>query len=391
MTEIFIEDTQRTSPTIYVVGIGGGGNNAVERMLPKEENARNVHYFSINTHYHILADCKSETIQIGKKITNGFGAGADPCIGEAAAKENEDDIMSALSDAKMVILTCGLGGGTGTGAIPVIAGMCRAAGILTIAVVTLPFTFEGRPRTEVAKSGLQKLRDQVDTLLVIPNDKLLQLNEKNLLVEDAFSIADNILKYTIEGITNIIYNKGVVNVDFNDLKTTFTNKGIAHIGISVAHDGTPLIEAVRQAIESPLLDTDIKNATNVLLNTSGHVNLLELNEAVSYVQEMTSPDTQIIWGTVTDPDVCSENDCIVTLIATGVQSHSLSGIPGTPKENRISPTTDSQQGSTDRKPTFFSYNSSSQVKKKEPIVSPIDIPEFLKPSYGTRNVKKYSY
>lgn len=366
MTEVFIEDAQKIAPSIYVVGIGGGGNNAVERMLPTEEDNRNVHYFSINTDYHILADCKSETIQIGKKITGGFGAGADPCIGEAAAKENEDDIMEALSEAKMVILTCGLGGGTGTGAIPIIAKLCKDAGILTIAVVTLPFTFEGRPRSDVAMAGLQKLRDQVDTLLIIPNDKLLQLNEKNLSVESAFSTADNILRYTIEGITNIIYHKGVVNVDFNDLKTTFTDKGIAHIGISVAHDGTPLIDAVRQAIESPLLDTDIKNATNVLLNTSGHINLLELNEAVNYVQEMTSTDTQIIWGTVSNPDLVNEDDCVVTLIATGVQSFSLS----TPPQKSKNPVINQS--------SFFNSIENQTNKKKEPASSNIEIPEFLK-------------
>ena len=375
MTEIFIEDTQKIAPSIYVVGIGGGGNNAVERMMPTEEDNRNVHFFSINTDYHILADCKSETIQIGKKITGGFGAGADPCIGEAAAKENEDQIMEVLSEAKMVILTCGLGGGTGTGAIPVIAKLCKDAGILTIAVVTLPFTFEGRPRIEVAMAGLQKLRDQVDTLLIIPNDKLLQLNEKNLSVESAFSIADNILRYTIEGITNIIYHKGVVNVDFNDLKTTFTDKGIAHIGISVTHEGTPLIDAVRQAIESPLLDTDIKNATNVLLNTAGHINLLELNEAVSYVQEMTSPDTQIIWGTVSNPDLTNEDDCIVTLIATGVQSFSLSSTPPKPKETPL------------EKPSFLTFTGSQTAKKKEETTPSIEIPEFLKAPMSRRSTR----
>ncbi len=378
MTEIFIEDTQKITPSIYVVGIGGGGNNAIERMMPKEEDNRNIHYFSINTDYHILADCKSETIQIGKKITGGFGAGADPCIGEAAAKESEDTVMEVLSEAKMVILTCGLGGGTGTGAIPIIAKACKDAGILTIAVVTLPFTFEGRPRGDVAMTGLQKLREQVDTLLIIPNDKLLQLNEKNLSVENAFATADNILRYTIEGITNIIYHKGVVNVDFNDLNTTFRNKGIAHIGISIAHEGTPIIEAVRQAIESPLLDTDIKNASNVLLNTSGNINLLELNEAVNYIQEMTSPDTQIIWGTVTDPDVNNEENCIITLIATGVQSFSLSSLPEKPKDT------------PDRK-SFFpknNYFGNNSLPKKEPSITTIEIPEFLRAPIGSRVGKR---
>ncbi|MBR4344009.1 MAG: cell division protein FtsZ [Lachnospiraceae bacterium] len=376
MTEIFIEDAQKIAPAIYVVGIGGGGNNAIERMMPYEEDNRNVHYFSINTDYHILADCRSETIQIGKKITGGFGAGADPCIGEAAAKESEDNIMEALSEARMVILTCGLGGGTGTGAIPVIAKLCKDAGILTIAVVTLPFTFEGRPRSDVAMAGLQKLKEQVDTLLIIPNDKLLQLNEKNISVENAFSTADNILRYTIEGITNIIYHKGVVNVDFNDLKTTFTDKGIAHIGISVAHEGTPLIDAVRQAIESPLLDTNIKNATNVLLNTGGHVNLLELNEAVNYVQEMTSPDTQIIWGTVSNPDLTNEDDCIITLIATGVQSLSLSSVSEKPKESGFN------------KQVFFTNAGSQTFQKKEPVISSIEIPEFLRSPVYTRTVRR---
>ena len=244
------------------------------------------------------------------------------------------------------------------------------------AVVTLPFTFEGRPRSDVAMAGLQKLKDQVDTLLIIPNDKLLELNEKNLSVESAFSTADNILRYTIEGITNIIYHKGVVNVDFNDLKTTFTDKGIAHIGISVAHDGTPLIDAVRQAIESPLLDTDIKNATNVLLNTSGHINLLELNEAVNYVQEMTSPDTQIIWGTVSNPDITNEDDCIITLIATGVQSFSLSSVSEKSKDT------------TFKKQSFFTNTSSQTSQKKESVISSIEIPEFLRSPLSNRTIKR---
>ena len=266
----------------------------------------------------MLNSCKSETrIQIGKKLTKGYGAGADPQIGETAAQENEEDIRGSIAGADMCIITCGRGGGTGTGAAPIIAKICKEAGILTVGVVTTPFSFENTPRITAAKNGVEKLKQNVDTLLVIPNDKLIGLSEKPLLLEDAFEFADSVQKYTIEGITNIVRNKGLVNLDFNDLRTTLLNKGVGHLGIGTVDVECSLLEAVKQAVNSPLLETSIEGAENLLINTSGKVNITSLNEAISYVRELAGSKVNIIWGTVTQ-DNYDEEKIVVTLIATGM-------------------------------------------------------------------------
>lgn len=317
MLEIKSNDTVR-GPKIIVIGVGGGGNNALERMI--ESNLQGVDYLAINTDMQVLSDCRAEgKIQIGKKITKGYGAGADPEIGEAAALESEEEIRMAIAGADMCIITCGMGGGTGTGASPIVAKCCKEAGILTVAVVTTPFSFENTPRVVAAQGGVEKLKDNVDTLLVIPNDKLLGLSEKPLLLEDAFEIADSVLKYTIEGITNIVQNKGVVNLDFNDLKTTLSDKGIGHLGIGTVDAECSLLEAVKQAVNSPLLDTSIEGAENLMINTSGKVNIVALNEAINYVRELAGSKVNIIWGTVTKEDYDREK-IVVTLIATGMSS-----------------------------------------------------------------------
>lgn len=303
-------------PKIMVIGVGGGGNNALDRMI--DSQLRGVDYVAVNTDIQVLNACKADTrIQIGKKLTKGYGAGADPEIGETAAVENEEDIRTAVQGSDMCIITCGMGGGTGTGAAPVIAKCCRDAGILTVGVVTTPFSFENTPRITAAQNGIEKLKTNVDTLLVIPNDKLIGLSEKPLLLEEAFEIADSVLKYTIEGITNIVHNKGVVNLDFNDLRTTLLNKGIGHLGIGTVDVECSVLEAVKQAINSPLLETSIEGAENLLINTSGKVNIVALNEAISYVRELAGDKVNIIWGTVTKADY-DEEKIVVTLIATGM-------------------------------------------------------------------------
>ena len=303
-------------PKILVIGVGGGGNNAIDRMI--ESKLTGVNYLSVNTDAQVLMDCKAEEkLQIGKKLTRGFGAGADPQVGEAAAIESEEDIRNMVKEADMCIITCGMGGGTGTGATPVIAKCCKDAGILTIAVVTTPFTFENTPRIAAAKNGIDKLKNNVDTLLVIQNDKLIGISNKPLLLEDAFERADSVLKYTIEGITNIIRNKGMVNLDFNDLRTTLLNKGIGHLGIGTTNIEGSILDAVKQAINSPLLDTTIEGAENLLINTSGKVNINSLNEAIGYVRELAGSKVNIIWGTVTDANM-GEDQVVVTLIATGM-------------------------------------------------------------------------
>lgn len=308
-------------PNIVVVGVGGGGNNALNRMI--SSCTTKVKYVAINTDIQVLNACMADQkIQIGKKLTNGYGAGANPQIGETAAIENEDEIKAAIAEADMCILTCGMGGGTGTGALPVIAKYCKEENILTIGVVTTPFAFENTPRILAANNGVAKLKENVDTLLVIPNDKLIGLSEKPLLLEDAFKMADTILKDTIEGITNIVCNLGTINLDFNDLRTTLTNRGVGHLGIGRTNKEATILEAVKQAVKSPLLETSIEGAQNILINTSGRVDIISLNEAMTYVRDIAGPQVNIIWGTVNEQDM-DEDKIIVTLIATGMEKEKV--------------------------------------------------------------------
>lgn len=308
--------TLKNIPKIYVIGIGGGGNNALNRMI--NSNVANVQFIAINTDQQVLETCKAEKkLSIGQRLTNGFGAGADPAIGEAAAVENEDEILELIKDGDMVILTCGMGGGTGTGATPVIARLCKESSILTVAVVTTPFSFESLPRVNASKSGIAELEKYADTLLVIPNDKLLGLSDKPFFLKNAFETADTVLKYTIEGITNIIFNQGDINLDFNDLRTTLLNKGIGHLGIGSVNSDGSVQDAVEQAINSPLLDTNISGATNILFNSSGEINLQELAPAISYLRELAGENVNLIWGTV-EPDNFDTDKIVITIIATGM-------------------------------------------------------------------------
>lgn len=309
-------DKSMDVPKIMVIGVGGGGNNALDRMIASDLSG--VNYVAVNTDVQVLEACKAEIkIQIGQKLTKGYGAGANPEIGETAALENEEEIRTIIEGADMCIITCGLGGGTGTGAAPVIAKFCKDAGILTVGVVTTPFSFENTPRIAAAQNGKEKLKANVDTLLVIPNDKLIGLSDKPLLLDAAFEIADSVLKYTVEGITNIIRNRGVVNLDFNDLRTTLANKGIGHLGIGTVNMEDSVLEAVKQAVNSPLLETSVEGAETLLINTSGKVNIIDLNEAISYVRELAGDKVKIIWGTVPQ-DNYDEDKIVVTLIATGM-------------------------------------------------------------------------
>lgn len=317
---IEIKDTTlKNIPKIYVIGIGGGGNNALNRMI--SSNVANVQFIAINTDQQVLETCKAEKkLSIGQRLTNGFGAGADPAVGEAAAVENEDEILELIKDGDMVILTCGMGGGTGTGATPVIARLCKESSILTVAVVTTPFSFESLPRVNASKSGIAELEKYADTLLVIPNDKLLGLSDKPFFLKNAFETADTVLKYTIEGITNIIFNQGDINLDFNDLRTTLLNKGIGHLGIGSVNSDGSVQDAVEQAINSPLLDTNISGATNILFNSSGEINLQELAPAISYLRELAGENVNLIWGTV-EPDNFDTDKIVITIIATGMNQN----------------------------------------------------------------------
>ncbi len=307
----------KNNPKVMVIGIGGGGNNAVTRMI--EQASDYVIYAALNTDSMTLDKCPAtKRLQLGAKLTQGYGAGGDPTVGESAAKESEEDIADLVHDANMVILTCGMGGGTGTGAIPVVAQICKNLGILTVAVVTMPFSFESKPRVYAAQTGLKKLEENIDTLLVIPNDKLLTITDKQFFLDDAFTLCDSVLRYTIEGITNIIFNHGTINLDFNDLKSTLKDKGYGLFGIGIASGEETIIDAVEKAISSPLLDTKITGASNILLNTSGKVDLIALNKAVSYIREQAGDNVNIFWGTVSGEKTGAE-ELVVTVIATGMK------------------------------------------------------------------------
>jgi len=360
-------DSSFREPKILVIGVGGGGNNAIDRMI--DASLTNVSYLAINTDIQILEACKASCkLQIGQKLTKGYGAGADSDIGEAAALENEEDIQSLINGYDLCIITCGMGGGTGTGAAPVIAKCCTEENILTIGVVTTPFSFESTPRITAAQRGLERLRSHVDTLFVIPNDKLISLSDKPLDLDNAFTIADSVLKYTIEGITNIIYNKGLVNLDFNDLRTTLAGKGIGHLGIGIVDADQTVLEATKLAINSPLLDTNIHGATNLLINTCGKIDIIGLNEAITYVREMAGNTVNIIWGTVSSSNY-DEHKIVVTLIATGMHEEKQD----VPPTNAI--------------PTHLpSFNHQNTVTNKKPLRQ--QEVELIIPSFLVNSIKK---
>lgn len=300
---------------ILVIGVGGGGNNAVNRMI--EEGIMGVDFVCINTDKQHLLNCKASTcLQIGEKLTKGLGAGADPEVGKAAAEENKEEITEIVKGADMVFVTCGMGGGTGTGAAPVVAEIARELGILTVGIVTKPFKFEARSRMNNALSGIDSLKDSVDTLIVIPNDKLLEIVDRRTSMPDALRKADEVLQQGVQGITDLINVPGLINLDFADVQTVMKDKGIAHIGIGTGSGDDKCVDAVKQAISSPLLETTIEGASHVIINVSGDVGLLEANEAVSHIEELTGENTNIIFG-VMDGDGASDQ-VKITVIATGL-------------------------------------------------------------------------
>ena len=309
-----------TSARIIVVGVGGAGNNAVNRMV--DENISGVEFIGINTDKQALQLCKAPTtIQIGEKLTKGLGAGAQPEVGEKAAEENIDELTQALKGADMVFVTCGMGGGTGTGAAPVVAKISKDMDILTVGVVTKPFKFEAKTRMSNAVSGIDRLQENVDTLIVIPNDKLLEIVDRRTTMPDALRKADEVLQQAVQGITDLITVPGLINLDFADVKTVMSNKGVAHIGIGTATGDDKAIEAVKQAVTSPLLETTIEGASHVIINISGDISLIEANEAAEYVQELTGESANIIFGAMYDEGVT--DSCSITVIATGIDSRNI--------------------------------------------------------------------
>lgn len=314
MLEIKINEAENAA-RILVIGVGGAGNNAVNRMV--EENIMGVEFIGINTDKQALQFCKAPTaMQIGEKLTKGLGAGAKPEIGEKAAEESQEEISQALKGADMVFVTCGMGGGTGTGAAPVIAQIAKDMGILTVGVVTKPFRFEARQRMNNALKGIENLKNAVDTLIVIPNDRLLEIVDRRTTMPDALKKADEVLLQAVQGITDLINVPGLINLDFADVQTVMTDKGIAHIGIGKAKGDEKALDAVKQAVSSPLLETTIEGASHVIINISGDISLIEANEAASYVQEMAGDEANIIFGAMYDET--AQDEASITVIATGL-------------------------------------------------------------------------
>lgn len=314
MYEISVNETEGAA-RIIVIGVGGAGNNAVNRMV--EENIFGVEFIGINTDKQALSYCKAPTaLQIGEKLTKGLGAGGRPEIGEKAAEESAEELAAALTGADMVFVTCGMGGGTGTGAAPVVAKIAKDMGILTVGVVTKPFTFEGRARSNNAMSGIGNLKEAVDTLIVIPNDRLLELVDRRTTMPDALKKADEVLQQAVKGITDLINYPGLINLDFADVQTVMKDKGIAHVGIGTATGDDKAVEAMQIALSSPLLETTIQGATHVLINVSGDVSLPEISEATNYMTDLVGEDANIIFGTIYSDEV--PDQVTVTVIATGV-------------------------------------------------------------------------
>ncbi|HAS07121.1 MULTISPECIES: cell division protein FtsZ [Clostridia] len=386
MLEIMTND-QESSAKIIVVGVGGAGNNAVNRMI--DENISGVEFIGINTDSQALTLCKAPTaIQIGEKLTKGLGAGAQPEIGEKAAEENVEELTQAIKGADMVFVTCGMGGGTGTGAAPVVAKISKDMGILTVGVVTKPFKFEARTRMANAESGIEKLKENVDTLIVIPNDKLLEIVDRRTTMPEALKKADEVLQQAVQGITDLINVPGLINLDFADVKTVMVDKGVAHIGIGTATGDDKAIEAVKQAVTSPLLETTIEGASHVIINISGDISLIEANEAASYVQELAGDNANIIFGAMYDETVTDQ--ATITVIATGLEdgnvNKAMAGFAGMAQTARptvnVKPQYTYSQSQTTRTSSASSETPLPGLKQPSPVTPQvkdrgITIPTFL--------------
>ena len=315
MIEIQLPESEAAAK-IIVVGVGGAGNNAVNRMV--DEGIVGVEFIGVNTDKQALQSSKAaSSMPIGEKLTKGLGCGGKPEIGTKAAEESAEEITAALQGADMVFVTCGMGGGTGTGAAPVIAKIAKDMGILTVGVVTKPFRFEAKQRMKNALSGIDALKEVVDTLIVIPNDRLLEIVEKKTSLPDALKKADEVLQQSVQGITDLINVPGFINLDFADVSAVMKDKGVAHVGIGRAKGDDKAIEAVKTAISSPLLESTIEGATDVIINISGDISLIEANDAASYVEELVGENANIIFGAMYNED--AQDEVSITVIATGIK------------------------------------------------------------------------
>ena len=366
---------QNASAQIKVIGVGGGGNNAVDRMI--EDNMDGVEFISINTDRQALAKSKAQTrIQIGEKLTRGLGAGGNPEIGEKSADETKDEIAQALKGADMVFITAGMGGGTGTGAAPKIAGVARELDILTVGVVTKPFTFEGKKRMGNAEKGIAELKKNVDTLVVIPNQKLLGVIDKKTSMKDAFKKADEVLQQGVQGISDLICKAGEINLDFADVRTVMSNKGVAHMGIGRGTGENKAEVAAKAAIQSPLLETTIDGAKYILINFCGDENLglFDVADAADLIKEAIDPEAEIIFGTTINEEL--HDEVIVTVIATGLDDHEEAVYKSEPKaaEPAAEPKDKAEETApTEEKPKHRPVFNADDGDKFE-----LDIPTFLR-------------
>lgn len=351
---------------IKVIGVGGGGSNAVNRMI--EFGVQNVEFITVNTDAQALHLAKSEQkLQIGEKLTRGLGAGANPEVGKKAAEESRELIYNTLNGADMVFVTAGMGGGTGTGAAAVIAEIARECGALTVGVVTRPFTFEGRKRASQAEQGIASLKEKVDTLIVIPNDRLLEIVDKKTPMIEAFREADNVLRQAVQGISDLIAVPGLINLDFADVKTIMTERGSALMGIGTSTGENRAADAAKKAIMSPLLETSIEGARGVIMNITGGANLslYEVNEAAEIVIAASDPEVNMIFGAIIDEDM--KEEIKVTVIATGFEHKTYK-----PASERKQPAASSEPAAPEPKPSnlrpFGSQTNSDHL----------DIPTFLR-------------
>jgi cell division protein FtsZ len=362
--------------TIKVIGVGGGGNNAVNRMI--EHGVQGVDFIAVNTDAQALNLSKADTkMQIGAKLTRGLGAGANPEVGKKAAEESREQLEEVLKGADMVFVTAGMGGGTGTGAAPVIAQIARDLGALTVGVVTRPFGFEGKKRSNQAAGGIESMKEGVDTLIVIPNDRLLEIVDRSTPMLEAFREADNVLRQGVQGISDLIAVPGLINLDFADVKTIMSNKGSALMGIGVASGENRAAEAAKKAISSPLLETSIDGAQGVLMNITGgsDLSLYEVQEAADIVATASDQEVNMIFGSVINEDL--KDEIVVTVIATGFSEEVAEPKPARSTFNHQKPNaTDKGKRETKREDEH-----AEQSTKTAPVTSQeetLDIPTFLR-------------
>ena len=378
------ENTTIDGARIKGIGVGGGGNNAVDRMI--EAGVTKAEFICVNTDAQQLANVKAPTVlNIGRKLTSGLGAGAKPEIGRQAAEESKDEIKNLVKDTEMVFVTAGMGGGTGTGAAPIIAEAAKSLGVLTVAVVTKPFFFEGPQRMRNAEEGIKNLAEKVDAIVTIPNDLLLKIADKKVTIKDSFKLADDVLRQGVQGIIEVITQRGIMNCDFADVRTIMKDSGVAHMGIGVGKGENAAQDAVRAAIESPLLETSIEGAENVLLNITGgsEFSLVDMGEVSSIVRDLVSEEANIIVGTAMDDNL--KDEIKVTLIATGLDGSLRRGKDKANDVKNITPKFAGSSTSSDRKTPSYSssvsdYDDNAIFKRKlKPGMGSIDVPDFFKP------------